>query len=690
MALAMALSLLIGHGTGWARESLHATEQPKATWSADNGNGTYSNPLFYDEFSDPDVIRVGEYVYLTGTTMHTMPGLPLLRSKDLVNWEFVSYAVNRLDLGPEYRLEDGKDIYGKGIWAPCLRFHKGIFYIFSNVNGKTTQVFSATNPEGPWTQHSMDKSFHDLSVLFDDDGKAYIVWGYQTLHLAQLNDTLTDIVPNTEHIIFSKDSGMGEGSHFYKFKGKYFILSANYAGGMRMSAARSDTVFGPYEVNPAISTNEDFGLSAGHRLNLPNPFALTGPPFTLSPPNPDVVNSLSLHQGAIVETPLGEWWGLSMMDANSIGRLTNLSPITWQDGWPYFGLKGNLTRTPRIWVKPKTSSVQPIKVPYERSDDFSGPLLKPIWQWNHVPVDRLWSLSERPGYLRLHTLPANSFWEAKNTLTQRAIGPVSSPIVALDVSHLQDGDVAGLGLLDRPYAWLGVEKSDKGLSITYYDQTKDTRISVNTEVTKLYLRADCDFMSEQAQFSYSTDNIHFIPMGKPFTMVFQLITFQGVRYSLFAYNQLGKNGGYADFDSIDVREAKPHGLMRAIPYGKSIGLTSFLSPTGLAINGRHVVSAKAQPFKVLDLGLGRVALSHGKALVSIAKNGQAALVYGQPGLAESFQWMETPTGELILMSLQTNRFLRIDPKSHQVIADSPGPLPNGSDGDRFIWQVIGS
>src|SRR5262245_31740552 len=152
-----------------------AAEPAPATWTPDNGDGTYTNPLFYDEFSDPDLIRVGDDFYLTGTTMHSMPGLPILHSKDLVNWEFVSYAMNTLDLGSAFRLEDGKNIYGQGIWAPSFRHHDGTFYIFSNVNQQTTQLFTATNPAGPWQHRAMRRSLHDLSVLFDDDGKVYAI-----------------------------------------------------------------------------------------------------------------------------------------------------------------------------------------------------------------------------------------------------------------------------------------------------------------------------------------------------------------------------------------------------------------------------------------------------------------------------------------------------------------------------------
>ncbi len=196
-----------------ALSTLNASAQ---TWTADNGNGTFSNPLFYDEFSDPDLIRVGNDYYMTGTTMHAMPGLPVLHSRDLVNWEFLSYACTRLDFGPQYRLEGGKEIYGQGIWAPSFRYHDGSFYIFTNVRGQPMQIFRATNPAGPWTQTSMKRGFHDPSVLFDDDGKVYIVWGSGEIRLAQLNEQLDDTVPGSERVIMAPDVGMGEGSHFYR------------------------------------------------------------------------------------------------------------------------------------------------------------------------------------------------------------------------------------------------------------------------------------------------------------------------------------------------------------------------------------------------------------------------------------------------------------------------------------------
>jgi beta-xylosidase len=650
------------------------------TWTADNGNGTFTNPLFYDEFSDPDMIKVGDWFYLTGTTMHTMPGLPVLKSKDLVNWEFVSYASDKLDFGPAYRLEDGKDIYGRGIWAPSLRFHNGTFYIFSNVNGRATQIYSATDPKGPWAHREMKRGLHDLSVLFDDDGKAYVVWAHQEMHVAQLTDDLTDIVPGTDKVVFSKTDGMGEGAHFYKIKGKYYILSANYAGGFRMPAARADKVYGPYEVNWAISKDEAFGMSSGYGLkNKTRPFEIT-------PPDP-ARTAGPLHQGGIILTPAGEWWGFSMMDYNSVGRLLALSPVTWKEGWPYFGLPGNLGRTPRTWVKPKTVTPQPIAVPYERSDDFSASTLKPIWQWNHVPVDGRWSLTERPGYLRLHALQATSFRDARNSLTQRAIGPMSSPTVALDASGLKNGDVAGLGLLSLPYATLGVEKTTKGLAVAVYDQTTDKTARASIEASRVLLRADCNFLTEKARFSYSVNGKDFTPVGGEFTMVFQLTTFQGVRYALFNYNLLGGEGGYADFDSVDIYQPYPHGLMRAVPFGQHILLASYKASTGLTAAGEKLASAGPSPFLVKDMGLGRVALQSGSRYLSVAANGGVSLRRGPAATAQSFQWIETPTGELALMSLVTNRFLRIDRQTKAITADSPGPAPDDGDGARFVWTA---
>jgi len=650
------------------------------TWTADNGNGTFSNPLFYDEFSDPDLIRVGDFFYMTGTTMHAMPGLPVLRSRDLVNWELVSYAVDRLDLGPAFRL-DGGEIYGRGIWAPSFRHHAGTFHIFSNVNGETTQHFTATDPRGPWTRTPMKRSLHDLSVLFDDDGTAYVVWGYQDLHFAQLDSTLHDIVPGTERVLFAKDAGMGEGAHFYKIDGKYYIISAWYAGRMRLAAARADRPGGPYEVNREISADEVFGLREGHRLRGNG----TGPALVLIPPNPTARGHMSMHQGGIVRTPAGEWWGFSMMDANSVGRLTALSPVTWRDGWPYFGLPGNLGRTPRVWVKPKTTTPDTPRAPYQRSDEFAGPSLANVWQWNHVPDDARWSLRERPGYLRLHSLPAPDFWMARNTLTQRAVGPRSSATTALDAAGMRVHDVAGLALLGRPYGWIGVRRTDAGLVLQQHDQLVDSTIAVPLAASRLWLRVDADFLIEQARFSYSLDGRRWIPFGRPFTTVFQLKTFQGMRFALFHYNAGGTPGGVADFDFLRVEEPQPRGVTRPIPVGRSIELAAAGRDTRLVLEGES-------RFTVVDRGLGRVALGAGDRFLSVTPlidgTSTVSLRAVTPGDGETFQWMETLYGDLMLMSLATNRYLRLEVDG-TLSSDSRGAEPDPNDGTALRWRIAG-
>src|SRR3954470_13400451 len=304
---------------------------------------------------------------------------------------------------------------------------------------------------------------------------------------------------------------------------------------MRLPAARADRPEGPYEVNTELSADEVFGLREGYRLRGNG----TIPDIVLTPSNTRGRGHMSMHQGGVVQTSSGEWGGFSMMDANSIGRLTALAPVTWKDGWPYFGLPGNLGRTPRIWVKPQTAHPSMPSAPYQRSDAFSGNRLANVWQWNHVPDDTKWSLTERPGFLRLHSLPASDFWWARNSLTQRAVGPRSTPTTILETAGMKPGDVAGLALLNRPYAWIGVRRGDDGFWLERFDQLTGDTARVRLGAGRLWLRAECDFLVERCAFGYSTDGARFMTFGAPVATIFQLKTFQGVRYALFHYNARG-------------------------------------------------------------------------------------------------------------------------------------------------------
>ncbi len=666
------------------------------TWLADNGNGTFTNPIFHDEFSDPDLIRVGDDYYLTGTTMHTMPGLPVLHSKDLVNWELLSYASPQLDLGPEFRLEGG-EIYGQGFWAPCIRYHDGTFYIFSNVNRHGTQVFMAQDPRGPWEHRAMDVFLHDLSVLFDDDGTIYVVWGYNELRMAQVKPDMSGLIPDTEQVIIPANSGAGEGSHIYKIDGRYYITITNYEPVTYQITARADHPYGPYEWR-VTSFEESLGVHVGWRMwNV-----TTEPPFDLVPPNPRVAGGIPMSQGGIVETQSGEWWGFTMMDYNSVGRVWNLSPVTWEDGWPYFGLSGNLGRSPRSWVKPNTGHTSAPGAPYQRSDDFSGARLNPVWQWNHVPVDGKWEHQPEEALLRLHALPSDDFWMARNTLTQRAVGPESIATVELDGSAMEHGGVAGLGLLNLPYAWLAVVKTEEGFEVRQFDQRSGKIATVNLESPVVWLRAHGDFDQDLGWFSYSTDGDTFSSIGAEFIMAFQLKTFQGVRYSLFHYNTRKDSGGHADFHRFILEEPRHGGFSRPIPDGVWIQLRS-IGDGSVLVNWRNslrpvapdspLAEGRASHFRVVDRGNGRVSLvsavDDGYITVKGMGHMSEVRIGEDSGQASQFQWIDMLRGDVMLLSHHTNRYLKADPHAYSLTsARGIGSSPDRSNGTVFIWTEV--
>jgi hypothetical protein len=439
-----------------------------------------------------------------------------------------------------------------------------------------------------------------------------------------------------------------------------------------------------------ISESESLGIGQSYRL------AGRGrtPPFEITPPSPAERASLTLHQGGIIETETGEWWGFSMQDHNSVGRLTGLSPVTWENGWPYFGLPGNLKRTPSTWVKPNTGHADNISPPYARSDDFSGPRLLPVWQWNHVPDDSKWSLTERPGYLRLHSLPAADFWWARNSLTQRAIGPESIATAELDAAALEPGDFAGLALLNLPYSWIGVHRDDGGFTLEQYDQTTGKYVREPLVRPRVWLRAHCNFDTDTGVLSYSLNGTDFKTAGEMMKLPFQLTTFQGVRYALFNYNSGNRPGGQADFNSFVVSEPRPRGLTKPIPVSKSIAFTDLGSGNVLAeVDGKlQAVGGhqKATAFRIVDCGRGRVALqtAAGKyvSVGAVGEPGSVTLKSLKPGVAETFQWVDLQRGDTLLMSLATHRYIVAPAVSGPVGANHPGPAPDRKDGSCFTWK----
>ena len=281
-----------------------ATAQENRSWTADNGNGTFTNPLFYDEFSDPDILRVGDDYYLAGTTMHAVPGLVILHSKDLVNWENVSYCFDRFDFGDDrFALKNHEEIYGQGIWAPCIRYANGQFYVFSNVNGKGLQCYTAKDIHGPWTHHNMKGNIYDLGVLFDDDGKVYAIHGYGTVKCTELKPDMSGPVEGTERVIIPEGNGVGEGHHMYKINGMYYLISTDYRPNGRTLCSRSKSIWGPYETR-VITADETYGYHAARLTQVPRGekyrIGSDGTKFGLGPLDKDATACTNAHQGGIV------------------------------------------------------------------------------------------------------------------------------------------------------------------------------------------------------------------------------------------------------------------------------------------------------------------------------------------------------------------------------------------------------
>ena len=707
--------------------ALGAQAQTTTSWTADNGNGTFTNPLFYDEFSDPDILRVGDDYYLAGTTMHAVPGLVILHSKDLVNWENISYCFDRFDFADDaFSLRNHQEIYGQGIWAPAIRYANGQFYVFSNINGKGLQCYTAKDIRGPWTHHNMQGNIYDLGVLFDDDGKVYAIHGYGNVKCTELKPDMSGPVEGTERLIIPEGNGVGEGHHMYKIDGRYYLISTDYKPNGRTLCSRADNIWGPYETR-VITADETYGYHAASLTQFRGRIQPDGYPFRLGPVNQDATACTNAHQGGIVQYADGSWWALFMQDFHSIGRTVCLMPMTWVDGWPMVGLPGNLGRAPRTWFKPglapspvsspssispsssSISSPSPSAVvepaissqatsPYNRSDNFDGKQLGRVWQWNHNPDDKMWSLKN--GRLRIQSSPAEQLMWARNSLTQRVIGPTSVATVELSTKSLKDGDVAGLGNINIPCSWIGIVKSGKALTLRCFEQlTNDTTdVPVGLSDGKIWLRCIGDYDNNQAQYAYSTDGKEFTTLGRMMPLSYQLTTFQGSRHALFAFNVSGKKGGYAEFDNFTVEEPDAD-RSGNIPYGKTFriinlanGRPAVCDPHGVLYDTRtDDMSARTQ-FRILDRGQGMVSLQ--------CLDGRYLKVYGQglPGdvrftdkaeEAEVFLWQDYLGGDFMLFSLRNHRYIGKSPTTGSPYSmDYPGADPARRNGAVLHWEEV--
>ena len=683
--------------------ALNATAQTNS-WTADNGNGTFTNPLFYDEFSDPDILRVGDDYYLAGTTMHSVPGLVILHSKDLVNWENVSYCFDRFDFNDDkFALKNHQEIYGQGIWAPCIRYANGMFYVFSNVNGKGLQCYTSKKIEGPWEHHNMQGNIYDLGVLFDDDGKIYAIHKYGEVHCTELKPDMSGPVEGTDRVIIPEGNGIGEGHHIYKIDGMYYLISTDYSPNGRTLCSRSKSIWGPYETR-VIQADETYGYHGADRTLVPRGtkyrIGEDGTKFGVSKAGPDATGCDNAHQGGIVQATDGSWWALFMQDFHSIGRTVCLMPMTWKDGWPMVGLEGNLGRAPRTWFIPGTQTVagaqqqtQP-HAPYVRSENFDGKQLGRVWQWNHNPEEKMWSL--KGGKLRLNSMPAEQLMWARNTLTQRVIGPKSVTTVELYLKGLKDGDVAGLGNINVPCSWIGVVKSGKSLTLRCFEQmTNDTIDVALPQVTKIWLRCIGEYDDNQAQYAYSTDGTTFQTMGRMMPLTYQLISFQGSRHALFAFNVKGQNGGFAEFDNFTVDEPMAD-RSQNIPYGRTIRIIN-KATNRPAIALKHGLLYDTHAGDKSNLTQFKVLGSQGRVILQCA-DGRYVKVYGDglPGDvrftsnqagAEEFLWQDYLDHDFMLLSLKNHRYLGKSPTTGSPYSmDFAGPDPARRNGAVLHWE----
>jgi beta-xylosidase len=489
------------------------------------------NPIIFVDVPDMSIVRVGNVYYMSSTTMHMSPGVPIMKSVDLVNWQLVNYAYDTLANIDELNLNNGKNTYGRGSWASCIRYHNGTFYVstFAQTTGKT-YIFSTRNIEkGPWKVSSFKPSLHDHSLFFDDDGKVYLIYGAGKLKLVELeSDASGPKAGTTEQVLIENATAPAgpnimlpaEGSQLFKVKGKYYLFNISWPrGGMRtVIIHRADKITGPYEGRVGL---QDMGVA----------------------------------QGGLIEKPDGNWYAYLFRDFGSVGRIPYLVPVKWVDGWPVLGEGGKVPATLDL---PANKSLIPGIV---NSDEFTRrnkePKLPLVWQWNHNPDNTLWSVTDRKGFLRLKNGRVDtSFLSARNTLTQRTIGPFCSGSTLIDVSNMNDGDFAGLSLLQRKYGLIGVKNSEGKKSIVMINAESGQAVemdSITLPQNTVYLKIECNFEDKNdiAEFFYSFNGKEWTKLGSPLKMQYTLPHFMGYRFGLFNYARK-TTGGYADFDFFHI------------------------------------------------------------------------------------------------------------------------------------------
>jgi beta-xylosidase len=514
---------------------------------------TYRNPILHADYSDPDVVRVGTDYYMVASSFHFSPGLPVLKSKDLVHWTILGHVLPKLTFAPEYDLpgpvptddtgarmpRDQRTVgqrYAGGVWAPAIRHHDGLFYVYFPTPNEGIFVSTAAKPEGPWSKPVAviaEAGLEDPCPFWDDDGQAYLIHGKVGAGPLVLHRMAPDgkSVLDAGKVIVEDAKALPvlEGPKLYKRGGWYYIFAP--IGGVEtgpQAVLRSRDIWGPYE----------------HRVVLaPGKTAWKGP-----------------HQGGWVETPSGQGWFVHFNSAGAYGRIVHLQPVSWQDDWPVMG-------QPIPGAGPDETAGQPVAehampevggrfppVQPQTSDTFAKATLDPQWEWNHNPDDRRWSLTQRPGFLRLTSAPAPNLVSARNTLTQVLQGEHSIVTARLDVGGLNDGQRAGLAMFGQGISWIGVTRRDGVSRVTFSSAGVESPGPI-LPAKALDLRVEV--ADQTARYSYSLDGGKtFVGLGTAAPLRFSW--WKGARPALFTFSDVGSaKQGVADFDAVTVKAVAP-------------------------------------------------------------------------------------------------------------------------------------
>ncbi len=489
--------------------------------------------IIVSDYPDPDVIRVGDVYYMVSTTMHFMPGCVILRSYNLVDWEFASYVYDKLEMTNGQTLMDNRGVYGKGMWAASLNFHDDKFYVSFVANDThKTYLFTADKIEGPWSRSTIEGFYHDMSLFWDDDGRVYVVHGNTEIHLTELEADLSGPKKGgVDKVIIQDDReqvGLGyEGSHLYKINGKYYNFMIHIPKGKMRSEGCyvADNIEGPW-------TGRDVLCSDLGNWNS------------------------GVAQGGIVQDKQGKWFGILFQDHGALGRIPVLVPVEFgEDGFPLFSVEQTLT-------------VVDNNPGYKYAPLWSNDFTNPAWQWNHIPDARGYSL-ESGKYTITTKKTVTNITQAANTYTQRTLTEKCAGSVVLDASGIGEGDFAGLAALEGEYGFVAVTKGDgKFYLVAAEHKTKYTpwamgvfdtdppdikaEIPLKDANIELKLVFDLTRAKQTVQFLYrdKPGKGEYQTLSTPVQLRYTLDQFVGVRFALFCYStkQAGGQAQFTDFN----------------------------------------------------------------------------------------------------------------------------------------------